>query len=301
MPCDVGFVGLGQMGLPMARNLANAGYSLSGFDLNPDKCAEAAVHSTVSIAMSPADVARQAPVVFTCLPSAEAIYEVYTGENGFVQAGRPGILTCDHSTMAPEVSRSLAKAMMAADIHFLEAPIFGIPVQAHEADVYFAIAGEESHIGTVSPFLEVMGRGYRYVGEVGVAHTMKILQNGLGMGHAVLTAEIIVICERLGLDTGAFINLVKEARALGLSVFFEKYAEVLVSGEKTNAGLVPVCTKDTSLARGLAHEVGLPAPILEEAAAVFQEAMDRGWAGEEMTVVSRIARSRKGSSNNEHA
>ena len=294
MPCDEGFVGLGQMGLPMAKNLANAGYSLSVFDPSPVACAEAVKCPAVSIATSPASVAQQSPVIFTCLPSAEAVRQVYTGANGFIQAGQSGIVTCDHSTMSPEVSRALAKDMIVADIHFLEAPIFGIPIQAHEADVYFAVAGEEAHVGTISPFLEVMGRGYRYVGETGVAHTMKILQNGLGMGHAVLTAEIIVICERLGLDTGSFIDLVKEARALGLSVFFERYATALVSGEKTNAGLVPVCAKDTSLARRLAHEVDLPAPILEEAAAVFQEAMDRGWAEEELTVATRIARGRKG-------
>ena len=138
-----------------------------------------------------------------------------------------------------------------------------------------------------------MGRGYRYVGSTGIAHTMKILQNGIGMGHAALTAEVLVACERLGLDTDSFIGLVMEAKGLGLSVFFERYAKALVTGEKTNAGLLPVSAKDTQLARDLAHHVGLPAPILEEAAAVFQEAMDKGRADEEMAIVSRIARGRR--------
>tara|TARA_B100000029_G_scaffold515676_1_gene623919 strand:- start:2672 stop:3568 length:897 start_codon:yes stop_codon:yes gene_type:complete len=293
MSSDVGFVGLGQMGLPMVRNLAAAGFSVSTYDLNPDACAAASAYSGVSIAENPAGVARQVPVVFTCLPSAAAVDAVYTGDDGFVGAGRSGLVTCDHSTMAPEVSRSLAQKMAEAGIHFLEAPIFGIPLQAEEADVYFAVAGDESHVNAVGPFLEAMGRGYRYVGGTGVAHTMKILQNGLGMGHAALTSEILVICERLGLDTGSFINLVKEARALGQSVFFERYADVLISGEKTNAGLLPVAVKDSSLARGLARDVGLPAPILEEAASVFQEAIDHGSADEELTVVSRVARDRR--------
>ena len=148
-------------------------------------------------------------------------------------------------------------------------------------------------VGAVAPFLEAMGRGYRYVGGTGVAHTMKILQNGIGMGHAVLCSEILVTCERLGLDTGMFIDLVKEARGLGLSVFFERYAMALATGEKTQAGLLPVSAKDSSLARALANEVGLLAPILEETAAVFQEAMDAGSPDEELTVVSRVARGRR--------
>lgn len=295
MPSDVGFVGLGAMGMPMVRHLSNAGISVSAFDLKSETCDEAAELSGVTVAESPADVARQVPVVLTCLPTAGAVQAVYTGDDGIAAGGESGLVTCDCSTMAPDVSRSLAQKMSAAGIHHLEAPIFGVPVQAHSGDVYFAVSGSEAHVGAVAPFLEAMGRGYRYVGENGVAHTMKILQNGLGMGHAALCSEILVICERLGLDTELFIDLVKDARGLGLSVFFERYATALVTGEKTQAGLIPVSAKDTSLARGLAHDVGLPAPILEEAAAVFQEAMENGSPDEELTVVSRVARARQSS------
>ena len=292
MPSDVGFVGLGAMGFFMVRNLSKADISVSAFDLRPEVCAEAAELSGVTVAASPADVARQVPVVLTCLPTAGAVQAVYTGDDGIATGGEAGLITCDCSTMAPDVSRSLAQQMASAGIHHLEAPIFGIPLQAQSGDVYFAVSGNEAHVGAVAPFLEAMGRGYRYVGENGVAHTMKILQNGLGMGHAALCSEILVICERLGLDTELFIDLVKHARGLGLSVFFEHYATALVTGEKTKAGLIPVSAKDTSLARGLAHDVGLPAPILEETAAVFHEAMESGSPDEELTVVSRIARAR---------
>ena len=292
MPCDVGFIGLGQMGLPMVRNLSEAGFSVSAFDLNAGICADAGALPGVSVADSPAEVAGQAPVVFTCLPSADAARAVYLGEDGIAAGAERGLVTCDCSTMAPEVSISLAEKLGDAGIHHLDAPIFGIPTQAQSGEVFFAISGEEAHVGDIAPFLEAMGRGYRHVGKSGVAHTMKILQNGLGMAHAALTSEILVICERLGVDTETFIDLVGQARGLGLSVFFERYATALATGEKTNAGLLPISAKDTALARGLAHEVGLPAPILEETAAVFQEAMENGWADEELTVVSRIARQR---------
>lgn len=293
MPSDVGFVGLGQMGLPMVENLSKAGFSVSALDLKSGICSEAAALSGVDVAESPADVAGQAPVVFTCLPSAGAVHAVYSGEDGIAAGSEPGLVTCDCSTMAPEVSRSLAREMGKAGIHHLDAPIFGIPKQAQSGDVFFGVSGNETHVGDIAPFLEAMGRGYRYVGESGIAHTMKILQNGLGMGHAALTSEVLVTCERLGVDTEVFIDLVKQAQGLGLSVFFDRYATALVTGEKTNAGLLPVSAKDTALARDLAHDVGLRAPILEETAAVFQEAVANGWADEEFTIVSRIARQRR--------
>ena len=293
MANDVGFIGLGQMGLPMVTNLSKAGFSVSAYDLKAEIRSQAEALGGVIVAASPSDVAAQVPVVFTCLPSASAVQAAYSGDDGVVSGGSAGLVTCDCSTMAPEISRSLARQLAGHGIHHLEAPIFGIPLQAHERDVYFAVSGGEAYVGAVAPFLEAMGRGYRYVGGTGVAHTMKILQNGIGMGHAALTAEVLVTCERLGLDTDSFISLVMEARALGLSMFFERYAEALVTGEKTNAGLLPVSAKDAKLARDLAHHVGLPAPILEETAAVFQEAMDKGWADEELTIMSRIARGRR--------
>lgn len=293
MPSDLGFIGLGQMGLPMVRNLSEAGFSVVALDTEPGVCAEAGALQGVTIGTSPADVAAQVPVIMTCLPSADAVRAVYMGDDGIASAGKPGLVTCDCSTMAPEVSRSLAAELVNAGIHHLDAPIFGIPVQAQEADLFFAVSGDAAHVGAVAPFFSAMGRGHHYVGESGVAHTMKILQNGLGMGHAALSSEILVTCERLGLDTETFIELVKEANALGLSVFFQRYATALVTGEKTQAGLIPIAAKDTSLACALAHEVGLPAPILEETAALFKEAKDKGWAEEELTVVSRIARGRK--------
>lgn len=293
MPNDVGFIGLGQMGLFMAKNIARAGYAVSVFDVKPETRDEASATPGFDVAESPADVAAQVPIVFTCLPTIEAVEAVYTGDDGIAAGGPAGLITCDCSTMPPELSRSIAEAMKKSGIHHMEAPIFGIPLQARDGEVFFPVSGEERHVKTIAPFLDAMGRGHQYVGESGVAGITKILQNGLGMAHAVLASEVLVTCERLGLDTNMFIDLVKNVRGLGLSVYFERFADVLVSGEKIQAPYLPPAAKDAGLAMDLAHGVDLPAPMLEESAAVYREAMERGWSTEEMTVVSRIARGRK--------
>ena len=130
MVSDVGFIGLGQMGLPMVTNLSKAGFSVSAYDLKAEIHAEAEVLAGVTIAASPSDVAVQVPVVLTCLPSAGAVQTVYAGDGGVASGGSAGLVTCDCSTMAPEISRSLAQQLMEHEIHHLEAPIFGIPLQS---------------------------------------------------------------------------------------------------------------------------------------------------------------------------
>tara|TARA_Y100001960_G_scaffold318735_1_gene389003 strand:- start:2165 stop:3025 length:861 start_codon:yes stop_codon:yes gene_type:complete len=281
------------MGMFMAKNLAKAGYAVTVFDVKPEICNEASATIGIDKAVSPADVAAQVPVVFTCLPSVTAVEAVYTGEDGIAAGGPAGLITCDCSTMPPELSRSIAESMKTLSIHHMEAPIFGLPLQARDGEVFFAVSGEEHHIKSIAPFLDAMGRGHQYVGKSGIAGITKILQNGLGMAHAVLTSEILITCERLGLDTNMFIDLVKNIRGLGLSVYFEHFAEAILSGEKIQAAFLPPAAKDARLAMDLAHGVDLPVPMLEESAAVHQEAMERGWSTEEMTVVSRIARGRK--------
>ena len=103
----------------------------------------------------------------------------------------------------------------------LDAPIFGSPQQACEAQVFFAVSGHESDLAVIAPVLETMSRGHRYVGGDGAACTVKALQNGLGLVHAVATAEVLGLCRRLGLDVKTFIDVVVEARGLGCSPYFE--------------------------------------------------------------------------------
>ncbi|MBH63346.1 MAG: hypothetical protein CL569_13045 [Alphaproteobacteria bacterium] len=293
MPNDVGFIGLGHMGMFMVKNIAKAGYAVTVYDAKPETRDEASAISGIEVAASSADVAAQVPVLFTCLPTPESVEAVYTGDKGIAEGGSAGLITCDCSTMPPELSRSIAEAMEASGIHHMDAPIFGLPLQARDGEVFFPVSGDERHVKTLAPFLDAMGRGHQYVGESGIAGITKILQNGLGMAHAVLISEVLVTCERLGLDTDMFIELVKNVRGLGHSVYFERFAEVLVSGEKVQAPFLPPAAKDAVLAMDLAHGVDLLAPMLEESAAVYREAMERGWSKEEMLVVSRIARGRK--------
>ena len=276
------------MGLPMATNAANAGHRVFAVDTGGAACRAAAQVPGIEIVPSPAAAARRAPVVFTCLPSADAVRTVYLGDGGIVASARAGLLTCDCSTIDPSLANSIRDALEPRGAHHLDAPIFGSPQQAREGQVYFAVSGSEPDLVVVAPVLETMSRGHRYVGSAGTAPTIKALQNGLGTVHAAATGEVLALCRRLGLDVMTFIDLVVEARGIGFSKYFEEYARHAAQESDSGSGRLYIGAKDAALARDLAREASLGLPILEAAADAFAAAMEAGLAEEEFTAVSRI-------------
>ena len=280
------------MGLPLATSAANAGHRVFAFDIAGAARRVAAEVPGVEVAASPAVAARRASVVFTCLPSADAVRAVYLGDDGIARSARPGLLTCDCSTIDPSVARSIRDALAPHGARHLDAPIFGSPQQAREAEVFFAVSGHESDLAVIAPVLEAMGRGHRYVGGDGTASTIKALQNGLGTVHAAATGEVLALCRRLGLDVTTFIDVVVEARGIGLSKYFEDYARHAAEGSDSGSGRLYIGAKDAALARDLARQASLGLPIVEAAADAFAAAMEAGLAEEEVTAVSRIIESR---------
>ena len=152
------------MGRPMASNLANAGHRVFAVDICTSACRAAAAVPGIEVVSSPAVAARRAPIVFTSLPSAEAVRSVYLGNAGITAAARPGLVTCDCSTVDPSVASSIRAELE----------------------------------GKGARHLEAMGRGHRHVGPDGAACTIKALQNGLGMVHAAASGEALALCGRLG-------------------------------------------------------------------------------------------------------
>ena len=280
------------MGLPMATNAANAGHRVFAVDIAGAASRAAAEVPGIEVVPSPAVAARRAPVVFTCLPSADAVRAVYLGDGGIAASARPGLLTCDCSTIDPSLARSIRDELEPHGVRHLDVPIFGSPQQAREAQVFFAVSGSESDLAVISPVLETMSRGHRYVGGDGTASTIKALQNGLGTVHAAATGEVLVLCRRLGLDVMTFIDIVVEARGIGLSKYFEDYARHAAEGSDSGSGRLYIGAKDAALARDLARQASLGLPIVEAAADAFTAAMEAGLAEEEVTAVSRIIESR---------
>ena len=267
------------MGLPMATHAAHTGHRVFAVDIAGTARRAARAVQGIEVVPTPADAAERAPVVFTCLPSANAVRAVYLGDAGIVASARPGLLTCDCSTIDPAVAGTIRNGLEARGARHLDAPIFGVPKDAQDAQIFFAVSGRESDAADIAPLLRAMSRGHRYVGGGGTACTIKALQNGLGNAHAVATGEVLALCKRLGLDVTKFIDVVIEAGGLGCSKYFEAYALPAAQGTDSGGGRLHIGAKDAALARDLARQMSLDLPILEAAADAFAAAMDAGWAG----------------------
>ena len=276
------------MGLPMATHAADAGHRVFSVDISDAARRAARAVPGIEVVPTPAAAAARAPIVVTCLPSAEAVRSVYLGDAGIAASARPGLLTCDCSTIHPAVAGAIRDGLEAHGARHLDAPIFGVPQQAREATIFFAVSGRASDVAVIAPVLETMSRGHRYVGGDGTACTVKALQNGLGNAHAVATGEVLALCSRLGLDVAAFVDVVIEARGLGCSQYFEAYARTAAEGRDSGGGRLYIGAKDAALARDLARQASLELPVLEAAAAAFAAAMEAGMADEEFTAVSRV-------------
>lgn len=289
---DAGFIGLGQMGLPMVENLSKRGFRVIAFARKESVAEQAKSFSGVDIVRSCRTVAEQAPLVFTCLSSVEAMEEVYFGSDGIAGAARRGLITCDCSTIPPEAAKSIGARLEAAGIVHFDAPIFGTPDQARDVDTFFAVSGKAEKYPLLVPFLDAMARSHRYVGEAGVACSIKLLQNGLGNTYAVLTGEVLALCRRLDIDVDAFIDVVREANALGWSNYLMRYAQAAAHGLDTDGGRLFICAKDAASIHALARENGLGTPILAAAAEAYARAMAAGAMNEQFTAVTRFAAER---------
>mmetsp|Transcript_120115 Transcript_120115/g.301865 ORF Transcript_120115/g.301865 Transcript_120115/m.301865 type:complete len:331 (-) Transcript_120115:158-1150(-) len=195
----VGFVGLGNMGAPMARNLLKAGHQVIAFDLN-----EASLGSVTSAGAkagaSPAAVAAEARTVITMLPSIPAIRAVYLGDQGLLSASGEGALFIDCSTCEPSVCKEVAEAASAKGASLVDAPVSGGTIGAEQATLTFMVGGSEGSYRTAEGLLNHMGKKVVHCGDVGMGTAAKLCNNlVLGISMAAV-CEGHALAERLGLD-----------------------------------------------------------------------------------------------------
>src|SRR3954465_4402711 len=171
----VGFIGLGTMGGPMAANLAKAGVPLVVFDTSAGATAAAAKHAGVTVAGSPAEVARQGGVLFTPLPHDDIVRATSLGPSGVAEGGAAGLVTCDCSTVSPEATLDVAAGLARRSIVHMDTPMLGSQPQAVSGEIFFIVGGDRTKLDTITPCLDIMGRLHMYVGPSASGNRVKLL------------------------------------------------------------------------------------------------------------------------------
>lgn len=199
----IGWIGLGNMGTPMAGNLVAAGHEVRGFDLSAEALALAAEAGVVP-APSALEVARDAEVVFTMLPAGEHVRTVYLGEVGLFAAARPGTAFVDSSTIDVASAGAVHEAAAARGIGFLDAPVSGGMSGAAAGTLTFMVGGDAGLVERLRPVFEPMAGNVVATGGATTGQATKIVNNMLAMVSNQAMAEAAVLADRLGLDQRTF-------------------------------------------------------------------------------------------------
>jgi 3-hydroxyisobutyrate dehydrogenase-like beta-hydroxyacid dehydrogenase len=290
----VGFIGLGTMGGPMASNLARAGKSPVIFDASAAATAAIAKLPGVTIAKSAADVAAQSAVVFTALPNDTIVRNVYLGVDGIAAGAKPGLVTCDCSTVSPETTLELSKALAAKGITHMDTPMLGSQPQAVSGEIFFIVGGDQAKLATIAPYLDVMGKLHMYVGPSASGNRVKLIHNGLGAVTAVAVAEALAMCVQSGVDRDIFYDVVCKGGGMAYGTYFDRRAKRIFDGDFSPTFMAELMLKDVGLALDLARAAKVPTPILEETKRTYAEAVENGWGKEDFSAVTHVIEKRIG-------
>mgnify|MGYP001100870855 FL=1 len=202
----VSFIGLGNMGLPMAKNLVKAGHDITGFDLVEGQLTEL-VKSGGKVSENLNDTLKNSEVVITMLPSGKHVKSVYLGEEGIIKNSPAGLLLIDSSTIDVESAREVEEVANKSDLKMLDAPVSGGVTGAEAGTLTFMVGGDEGAFEKGKELLDIMGGNVIHAGQAGNGQVAKICNNMLLAISMIGTSEAFNLAERLGLDSQTFYDI----------------------------------------------------------------------------------------------
>ena len=269
----IGFIGVGNMGGPMARNLVQAGHEVAAFDLDEEKL-NLAVQSGARRAGSISDAVAGAEAVVTMLPAGQHVRAVYTGDDGVIASVAEGTLLIDSSTIDVDSSRAAHAAAEAAGYAMIDAPVSGGVGGAEAGTLTFMCGGAGDAFARAKPILEVIGGNIFHAGGAGAGQVAKICNNMILGAAMIVTGEAFSLAERLGLDAQSLFDIV--ATASGQTWALTSYCPVPgpVPTSPANRDYRPGFTvemmaKDLRLAQDAAQGAKLATPIGAAALATY--------------------------------
>jgi 3-hydroxyisobutyrate dehydrogenase len=286
---DIGFIGVGNMGRPMAANLVKAGHAVTVFDPVAD-AARAAEAAGCRRAADVAEAARGRAIVLTMLPSGAEVREVYLGEGGVLTAARPGDLLVDCSTIDVATAREVSEAAARAGMAMLDAPVSGGVRGAAAATLTFMVGGEAEAVARAEPILLAMGKTVVHAGGSGNGQAAKICNNMILGASMIVVAEAFALADRLGLERQKLYDIASKSSGQCWALTVNCPAPGPVPAAPSSNGFRPGFTaammlKDLRLAQAAALATGTPTPIGAEAAALYGLLCAAGHGGLDFSAV----------------
>lgn len=282
---QIGFVGLGTMGGPMARRLAEQGHRVTGYDVDAARAARAR-EGGVTLATSPAGAAEQADAVLSSLPDPAALRRAYLGPDGALSTAKAGATFIDLSTVDPDTWREVAAAARAKGVDALDAPVSGGPAEAGNGKLVFLIGGETAVLERCRPLLLTLGTEIHHVGPLGSGQIIKLVNNVMSIGNVAVAAEAMVLGVKAGMDPQRLFDILSTSG--GRSHHFLKRFPNVLAGDFTPYFGIGLSRKDVSLALGMAAKLEVPMLVASTVRQVYEAAHAQGFGQLDMAAVTRL-------------
>lgn len=283
---DVGFIGLGIMGEPMARNVMKGGHRLAVFDLKQEAVKRLVSEGAIA-ASSPREVAANSEVVVTMLPDAPDVERVALGADGLIHGLKAGSVYIDMSTIDPGTSRRVGAELAKKGVEMVDSPVGKTAEHAVKGTLTLMVGGRPETIARVRPILDCMGTDFFHCGELGAGHAMKIANNLLATTLLAANAEVLAAGIKAGLTLDVMLSVMKTTMAWNNQLAIAMPARPL-KGDFEPGFMLRLAHKDCRLALSMIHALGVHSPVGEATLAACQKGLNDGLGAKDVGVLLKM-------------
>ena len=269
----IGFIGLGIMGKPMAKNLLKAGYSLTVNDLSKDAVAEVVAAGAKALP-SAKEVAAVSDVIITMLPNSPHVKEVVLGKGGVIEGAKPNTILVDMSSISPIVSREVSSELAKKQVIMLDAPVSGGEPKAVDGSLAIMVGGPEDAFAKVEKILAVMGGSVTLVGEIGSGNITKLANQIMVAANIAGMSEALVLATKANVDREKVFKAIRGG--LAGSTVLDAKAPLVLAGNFKPGFRIDLHIKDLQNVLDTAKSVDTPSPISEAAITMMKSLSSEG-------------------------
>ncbi|WP_342363135.1 NAD(P)-dependent oxidoreductase [Terrarubrum flagellatum] len=284
---QIGFIGLGAMGWPMASRLISAGHNLTAYDAAPGRSQSFASEVGGHAAISAAEVAKSSDFIVTMLPTSAHVASVLGGENGLLSACRPKTLIIEMSSGAPASTKEFGERVLSFDCRLIDAPVSGGVPRARTGELSIMVGGDDDDIARAESLLAHLGTSILRTGALGTAHAMKALNNLVSAATFLATVEALCIGKKAGLNPSRMVDILNVSTGMSNSSQ-KKMHQFVLSGNYNSGFGLDLMVKDLATAIGLARDVDATAPLSALCRDIWQEAAAFLGPGKDHTALARL-------------
>ena len=274
----IGFIGLGIMGKPMAKNLLKAGHELTVYDLN-EKAIDEVVEAGAKRGQNNAAVARQSDMVITMVPNSPQVEEAVLGENGVLEGANPGMILVDMSSINPMVSREVCAAVEKKGCFMLDAPVSGGEPKAIDGTLAIMVGGRPDVFDKAKDILQVMGASVMLCGGIGAGNTTKLANQIIVAANIAAVSEALVLGTKAGVNPEAIYQAIRGG--LAGSTVMDAKVPMMLDGSFKPGFRISLHIKDLNNAIMAGHDVGASLPLTAEIMEMMQWLKASGFESED--------------------